>query len=353
MTIAQEFDSKTMNPGQSKSYSPTEYSMLLENEKNSINIYKKVVPSVVNVSSIALARRSFFDFDTLEVPSGAGTGWVWNEEGYIITNFHVVQSGSKLQVSFQNDNEQYEAEVVGVEPSKDVAVLKLKKRPKNIVPAIVGSSKEILVGQKAIAIGNPFGLDHTMTSGSISALGRSIEGIAGVKIRNMIQTDASINPGNSGGPLLDSQGRVIGMNTMIYSSSGSSAGVGFAVPIDEIKNIVPEIIKYGKIVRPTLGVVILEDHYSKFFGIKKGIALKSVLEGSGAAKAGLQGMTRDNRGRYFIGDIIIKIESHEINSFDDIFHALGKFKVGDFVEVSYLRNEKTLKAKVKLQASGN
>jgi S1-C subfamily serine protease len=342
--------SRFLNPSQvTNEDRPINFSELLESEKNTVNIFKTVAPSVVNVSSIALARRGFFDMDRSEVPRGAGTGWVWNDEGYIITNFHVVQQGQKFKISFQNDKEQYDAEVVGVEPSKDVAVLKLKKKPKNLIPAKVGSSKGLMVGQKTVAIGNPFGLDHTMTTGIVSATGRSIEGIGGVKIRNMIQTDASINPGNSGGPLLNSKGQVIGMNTMIFSNSGSSAGVGFAVPVDEIKRVVPEIIEFGKVTRPALGVIILEDQYAQFFGLKKGIAIRTVVDGSAAERAGFRGMTRDRRGRYSLGDVILRIDKHEINSFDDIYHALGKYKPGDTVTVTYDRNGKDKKTKLKLQ----
>src|SRR5690606_4532445 len=177
-------------------------------------------------------------------------------------------------VNFHNDPKQYEAEVIGSEPRKDVAILKVKNPPKNKKPLPIGSSNKLVVRQKALAIGNPFGLDHTITEGIISALERKIQGIGGVKIHGMIQTDCSINPGNSGGPLLNSAGQLIGMNTMIFSASGSSAGIGFAVPVDTIKRIVPDLIRFGKVNRPGLGIALLEDIYKGYFNITEGLVIK-------------------------------------------------------------------------------
>lgn len=327
----------------------TERLQLLESEKNTISVFENNVKSVVNVSNIRIARTGWwFHSEEMEVPAGAGSGFVWDDDGHIVTNYHVIANGDSFVISFHQDKETYEAEVVGVYPQKDIAVLKLKKRPKKIYPIRPGSSKDLKVGQKAMAIGNPFGLDHTMTSGIISATDRKIRGVANVTIHGMIQTDCSINPGNSGGPLYDSLGQVIGMNTMIYSASGSSAGVGFSVPIDSIKSIVPQIIKYGKVKRPGLGIGLLEERLKYHFGIEKGIVVKYVDPKSPAAAAGLEGMSRDRRGRYLLGDIILKIDGKEVNNYDEIFNVLDNYNVGDSVKVTYKRGDDLKTTKLKL-----
>jgi len=187
-----------------------------------------------------------------------------------------------------------------------------------------------------------------MTSGIISALERNLQGIGGIKIKDMIQTDASINPGNSGGPLLNSSGEIIGMNTVIFSSSGSSAGVGFAVPVDTIKRIVPLLIRDGRIIRPGLGIAILPKSWRRRFGIKKGVAIAQVDPKGPAKKAGIKGMTRDSRGRYYVGDVIMTIDGQKVNSYEDIYHALDKHKIGDKVVIEYLRNNKLMSVKIKL-----
>ena len=235
---------------------------LLSVETKTIEIYRKVVPSTVNVSNMKLART--FNYGEIEVPQGAGSGFVWNEDGHIVTNFHVVQGGTSFIVTFNNDPKQYKATLVGTAPDKDIAVLKLDEKPAKLVPVSIGSSKDLQVGQYAFAIGSPFGLDYSLSTGVISALGRKIDGIGGVKINDMIQTDAAINMGNSGGPLLNSSSNLIGMNTVIFSTSGSSAGLGFAVPVDTIKMVVPQLIKHGKIIRPGLGIGIVPDSRKRY-----------------------------------------------------------------------------------------
>jgi S1-C subfamily serine protease len=325
--------------------------MFTENEKNSVSVFENTVNSVVNVSSISTrSQRSsfFFDLPDSEVPAGAGSGFIWNKEGYIVTNFHVIQSGQKFQISFHNDKKVYSAKLIGVEPKKDIAVLKLIKPPEELSPIQVGRSKDLRVGQKTLAIGNPFGLDHTMTTGIVSAVGRKVKGIGGVKIHDMIQTDAAINPGNSGGPLINSRGELIGMNTQILSGSGTSSGVGFAVPVDTVKRIVPEIMKHGKVIRPGLGIGILPEHIKNRFGVEKGIVISHVDPKGGAAKAGLQGVGQDKWGNIYLGDIIIKIDGNPVDSFDDIYHALDKYKVGDSVNVEYIRDEEKENVKLKL-----
>jgi len=330
-----------------------EQKAMLESEKNTIHVFQNTVQSVVNVSNLKKARRGWFDMQAIEVPAGAGSGFVWDEEGHIVTNFHVVQGGDKFLINFKGDKKQYEAKLVGAEPKKDTAVLKLIEKPKNLKPISVGKSKDLIVGQKAMAIGNPFGLDHTITSGIISALERKIPGIGQVTIHGMIQTDTSINPGNSGGPLLDSSGRLIGMNTVIYSASGSSAGVGFAVPVDTISRIVPQIIKHGKVTQPGLGIGILPEQFNYRFGIEKGIIISVVDPQGGAAAAGLEGVSEDRYGRYYIGDVILKVDGKEVNNFDDIYHSLDSKKRGDTVEVEYLREGKKRRKKVTLKTYVN
>ena len=327
--------------------------MLLEDEKNTIQIFRDSVKSVVNVTSnIKLSRSFYFDFQTEEVPAGTGSGFIWDGLGHVVTNFHVVadaaKSGGSYLITFHQDNKQYKAKLVGAEPRYDIAVLKLEEKVEKLHPIKVGSSKELMVGQKTIAIGNPFGLDHTITTGIVSALGRKIDGIGGVKIHGMIQTDASINPGNSGGPLLSSQGLLIGMNTMIFSKSGTSAGVGFAIPSDIINQTVPQLIEHGKIIRPGLGISLLDDHYRDHFGLEKGIIIRDVDPAGPAAKAGLKGMAQGHYGRVRIGDIILKIDDKEVNNYNDIFHVLDNYKVGDTVQITYLRDGKVQSVKLTL-----
>ncbi len=315
--------------------------MLIENEKNSIAVFQASADSVVNVANIRITK-SFFDMDATEVQSGVGSGFVWDKNGHIITNYHVVDGGDSFQISFKDDTKQYKAKFIGADPKKDIAVLKLDELPKNLKPIIVGESKGLLVGQKALAIGNPLGLDHTLTTGSVSALDRKIPGYGGVSISGMIQTDASINPGNSGGVLLDSQGKLIGMNTMIFNAGGlqASAGLGFAIPVDTIKNVVPQIIKYKKVIRPGLGIAILEDVYMRRYGIDRGVMIKYVDPKGPAGKAGLRGITRDRRGQYYFGDLIVEINEVKIKNFDDLYTTIDTYKIGDKVKVKYIREDK-------------
>lgn len=325
---------------------PSYATELLEFEKNNIRVYNQVVPSVVNVSNIR--RTNSWEYGTVEIPRGAGSGFVWDDKGHIITNYHVVAGGNKFTISFFQDKKQYEAELIGGEPNKDIAVLKLVKKPDFVKPVSLGTSKNLQVGQTGIAIGNPFGLDHTMTTGVISALGRQIESIGGAKIRDVVQTDAAINPGNSGGPLVNSGGELIGMNTMIISRSGSSAGLGFAVPVDTIKRIVDEIIKFGEVKRPGIGITIVPDQVKRRFEIEGGIVIGSVQPGGPAAQAGLKGMQRDSFGRIYLGDVIKKVDKKEVNTYDDIYHALEKYRIGDKVTITYEREGKTKSTEVRL-----
>ncbi|WP_417337272.1 S1C family serine protease [Halobacteriovorax marinus] len=326
----------------------SESSLLLEDEKNTVSVFENTVKSVVNVTNIKKARRGFFDYDATEIPVGAGTGFVWDTDGHIITNYHVIEGGDSFLITFHGDKKQYKAKLVGKVSNKDVAVLKLVERPKTLYPIKVGESKILKVGQKTMAIGNPFGLDHTITSGIISALDRKIMGIGNVRIYGMIQTDASINPGNSGGPLLNSRGQLIGMNTVIYSKSGSSAGIGFAVPVAIIKRVVPDLIKNGKVTRPGIGIGPASEYQKARLGIEKGIVVLYVDPEGGAGKAGLQGFTRDQYGRHYPGDIILAIDKKNVNTIDDIYHVLEAYKVGDIVKADILREGKIITKEIKL-----
>ena len=318
--------------------------LLLENEKNTINIFKTSVHSVVNITNVKIGRASWPFGRTQERKGGIGSGFVWDKDGHIVTNSHVVSGGNSFLVSFHKDKKQYKAKIIGAEPNKDIAILKLVDKPDSLKPVQIGSSSNLLVGQKTLAIGSPYGLDHTMTSGIISALKRVIEGFGGVTIKGVIQTDASINPGNSGGPLLNSAGQLIGMNTSIVSTSGASAGLGFAVPVDTIKRVVPQLIKYGKVIRPGLGIGI-EENYT---GTRKGLIVLYTQENGAAEKAGLRGVRQDAYGKRYLGDIILKINGKETNSYNDIYHILDNYKVGDTIEVTFLRNGEIQTTKVKL-----
>jgi S1-C subfamily serine protease len=318
---------------------------LTEDEKNTIDIVKKSRNSVVFITNIQLVRDFFFG-DEEKMPRGSGSGFVWDDKGHIVTNFHVIEDGVEFQVTLPNQ-EQRQAKLVGKDETKDIAVLKLDGNISGLFPMSPGSSKDLEVGQKAIAIGNPFGFDYTVTKGIVSALGRKILGAGNVTIRDMIQTDASINPGNSGGPLLDSSSRLIGMNTVIYSPSGASSGVGFAVPIDTIKIVVPELIKNGRITRPGLGVSFVSDVRARQAGIE-GVVILEVQAGTPAAAAGLRGLSRDRYGRLIINDIITAVDKTPVKSYDDLFTALENYKIGDTVTLSVEQNEKVRPVRIKL-----
>jgi len=319
---------------------------LTEDEQNTIEVVKRTQNSVVFITNIQLVRDFFFSSEEA-VPRGSGSGFVWDDKGHIVTNYHVIEDGDIFNVTLPSQ-EQRRARLVGKEPNKDIAVLKLEGDLKGLNPLKVGSSKNLQVGQKVIAIGNPFGFDHSVTTGIVSALGRSMPGAGGVTIRDMIQTDASINPGNSGGPLLDSAGELVGMNTMIISPSGASSGIGFAVPVDTIIKIVPEIIKYGKVIRPGIGVSLLsQDQYARRLEIE-GVVILEVPQGSDAYEAGLRGLSRDNQGRLYIRDVITGIDKIKIKSYDDFYNALDNYKIGDRVTLTIERDGKSRKVLLQL-----
>ena len=318
-------------------------------EKSTIDLFRNVSPSVVFITT-KRQQRAAFGRPPVELDSGTGSGFVWDEEGHIVTNFHVIQGASSANVVF-DDNESYEAELVGVAPTHDIAVLKIRgtRRP----PVLIGSSAELQVGQNVFAVGNPFGLDHTLTTGIVSALGRTIQSVAGVPIENVIQTDAAINPGNSGGPLLDSAGRLIGMNTAIYSPSGASAGIGFAVPVDTINRVVPQLIKYRRLEQASLGIGTRDD-WSRKFAQRTGVAGVAVLtvdRGSAGEAAGLRGAMQLEDGRIRIGDILTKIDDTPVRNNAEFFVALDRRKPGDTVTITYWRDGETLTRRVMLDSS--
>jgi len=320
---------------------------LLEDERNTIDIFSKISARVVNVSNLRYARVGFFSFDVTEVPVGTGSGFIWDDKGTIVTNYHVIQNADRLTVSFKN-GKTLPAKIVGAEPRKDIAVIRVKPEGLQSFESFqLADSSKLQVGQKAIAIGSPFGLDQTLTKGVISALGRSIPGVGGVQIRDMIQTDASINPGNSGGPLLDSRGYLLGMNTMIFSESGTSAGIGFAVPSATINRIVTQIIKNGRVVQVGIGIEHFDSTINRQLNIE-GVIIRSVAEGSAAAKAGLRGTHRTRNGDIILGDIIVGVEDKKIRSYDDLYNAFETFQVGETVRLSFLRDARKQSVAVQL-----
>ncbi|MEJ2688517.1 MAG: trypsin-like peptidase domain-containing protein [Deltaproteobacteria bacterium] len=318
---------------------------LAEDEKNTIEIFQAVSPGVVYITSVEL-RRNIFSLNVYEIPRGTGSGFIWDRQGRIVTNYHVIEDASRIEVTL-GDGSSWKAVLVGVAPDKDIAVLQISAPAERLHEIAIGESHNLLVGQKVFAIGNPFGLDQTLTSGIVSALGREIKAATGRTIQGVIQTDAAINPGNSGGPLLDSAGRLIGMNTAIYSPSGASAGIGFAVPVDVINKVVPEIIKYGRVISPGIGIAVANQRIVKRLGIK-GVLILSVEPHSNAEKAGLRG-TRRVGDQIIFGDIIQAINGTKVNDYDDLRNELDRYKVGDKVKLTVLRDDKTITISITLE----
>jgi S1-C subfamily serine protease len=383
----------------------SKYRWMTTDEARRIDIFEKAAPSVVFIDTYVEARDPY-STNVMEVPIGTGSGFVWDEKGHIVTNYHVVRSAKSAQIailtrkfddsddirddddnttpskrkqaraaasaaevstaselpelpirntSMRNDagvtnfaRKVYKAKVVGVDPGKDIAVLKIDAPVYDLFPIDVGTSTGLKVGQSAYAIGNPFGLDHTLTVGVLSGIGREVKSPIGRPITNVIQTDAAINPGNSGGPLLNSIGKLIGMNTSIYSPSGASAGIGFAIPIDTVKFIVETLIRDGRVVRPVMGISFLESKQARALGIEKGVLVLDVPTTSPAFKAGMRGTRRTESGLVEIGDIIIKVDDTKISTEADLFAALESFKPGDVVKVTVNRVDLETPSQAKL-----
>ena len=316
-------------------------------ERATMAVFDKVSRSVVFISNTAI-QRDFWSLDTLEVPQGSGSGFVWNKQGHIVTNFHVIYGANSIKVTL-GDRAEYKAAVIGVDPDHDLAVLQIQAPDDALSPVTVGTSQDLRVGQKVLAIGNPFGLDHTLTTGVVSALGRTIKSLSNRTIEGVIQTDAAINPGNSGGPLIDGSGRVVGVNTQIVSPSGAFAGIGFAVPMDTVNRIVPELIKHGKLIRPGLGVSLVPDAMVRRWGIN-GLVIGKVWRAGAADKAGLKGARETVSGRVELGDVIVAVGGKPVATVDDLLDVMENHRVGDQVTLEILRGNRREKVAVTLQA---
>jgi S1-C subfamily serine protease len=318
---------------------------LAADEKATISLFENASPSVVFITSLAV-QQELFSLNVQEIPQGAGSGFVWDTAGHVVTNFHVIQNSDAARVTLA-DHSNWPAKTVGVAPEKDIAVLQIQAPASRLRALAIGSSQNLRVGQKVFAIGNPFGFDQTLTTGIISALGREIQSASGAPIRDVVQTDAAINPGNSGGPLLDSAGRVIGINTAIYSPSGASSGIGFAIPVDDVRRAVPDLIAHGRIQRPTLGVELAPESVMRQLGIEGALVFR-VQRGSGADRAGMHSTRRDAWGRWTLGDVIVGLDGKPVRSPGDILVALETRKAGDTVKLEVIRDGRKAGATVTL-----
>ncbi len=313
---------------------------LAADERSTIELFRNASPSVVYITTLE-QRRDRFSLNVFEIPQGSGTGFIWDDQGHVVTNYHVIAGNgrrppSRVQVTLA-DQSDYDARLVGVAPGKDLAVLRIDAPRDRLRTLPLGRSLDLVVGQNAYAIGNPFGLDQTLTTGVISALGREIRSRAGLPIRDVVQTDAAINPGNSGGPLLDSGGRLIGVNTAIYSPSGTDAGIGFAIPVDTVAWVVPELIANGELRRPTLGIEPANDGVARRAGVSGGVLILGVYSGSGAEEAGVRATYRDRRGRIVLGDVIVAVDGTPILEVADLYLALERREVGETVALTLRR----------------
>jgi S1-C subfamily serine protease len=317
-------------------------------ERRDIEVFRRGSASVVFITNYT-RQIDFFSFDAVDTPSGTGSGFVWDKEGHIVTNFHVIEDGTKFAVTL-GDTE-YDATVVGTAPDKDIAVLKVDAPAGRLTPLVVGRSSDLCVGQRVLAVGNPFGFDHTLTTGVVSGLGRELRSPSGRRIRDVIQTDAAINPGNSGGPLLDSSGRLIGINSAIYSPSGASAGISFAVPIDTVSRLVPQLIRYGRIKQPgILGVTLVPDSIARSNGIE-GVPIYQVEDGSPSDEAGLTGITVTRSGRPRLGDVIVAVEGKKIRGQQDLYDAFEAAGVGATVRLTVANGRTAERRDVRVKLS--
>ncbi|MBL8331148.1 MAG: trypsin-like peptidase domain-containing protein [Rubrivivax sp.] len=321
---------------------------LAADEINNVDVFKRTSPSVVHITTLE-TQRDFFSMNVQQVPRGTGTGFVWDDKGHIVTNFHVIQGAQAARVTL-SDQSTHGARLVGAFPDRDLAVLKIEAPAAKLPPIVMGSSRDLIVGQKVFAIGNPFGLDQTLTVGIVSALNREIDAVNGRTIRGVVQTDAAINPGNSGGPLLDSAGRLIGVNTAIYSPSGASAGIGFAIPVDEVNRIVPRLIRDGRFVRPAMGVTAGSPQMLRSLNLPKGVPVVQVLPNGPAARAGLQPFRRGTDGGIVAGDVITAVNEDAVADLDDMLQLLERRQPGDTVTVTAWRAGQSRKLSVVLAA---
>ena len=323
---------------------------LAADEKATIRLFENSRNSVVYITTRAQVR-DFWSRDIFSVPRGTGSGFIWDEFGHVVTNYHVIEDASAATVRLANGKD-YPATLVGASQLHDIAVLQIKISQKYSPPLPIGTSHDLKVGQDVYAIGNPFGLDWTLTNGIVSALDRSLTEENGNTVEHLIQTNAAINPGNSGGPLLDSAGRLIGINTAIYSPSGANAGIGFAVPVDTVNRVVPQLISRGKYTRPVIGIEIDEDINRRMTAIMgiKGVVILNVPRGSPAAAAGLKGVVATRDGSIIPGDIITSIEGKPVDSVSKLAARLDDFRVGDKITLTVMRDGKSREVRVILQA---
>lgn len=321
---------------------------LSDAEQSTIDLFRNASPSVVFITKLSV-RMDPFRRNPMATPEGTGSGFIWDERGHIVTNYHVIAGADGARVTLA-DQSVWPAQLVGAHPAKDLAVLRIEAPPERLRPLPIGTSEDLQVGQHVFAIGNPFGLDHTLSAGVISGLGREIMSIGRRPIQGVIQTDAAINPGNSGGPLLDSSGRLIGVNTAIYSPSGTNAGIGFAVPVDTVGDVVPQLISKGRVQRPGLGVQLDEGRLARRLGLRGALVL-GVVPGSGAESAGLVPTRRDPRtGRILLGDLIVAVDDEPVTHEIDLYRVLDRHEVGDTVDVTVVRNNRPQTLQVQLGA---
>ena len=318
-------------------------------EKTNIEIFEETAPAVVFITA---KRRQWFLYSrsTRDTPQGTGSGFIWDDRGHIVTNFHVLQGGDRFEVVLQ-DQSSYDAVVVGVHPPKDLAVLRIDAPKERLKPIPVGTNKDLKVGQKVLAIGNPFGLDHTLTTGVVSALDRTLDTFNNRQIEGAIQTDAAINPGNSGGPLLDSAGRLIGVNTQIFTTTGAYAGIGFAIPVDAVNQVVPQLIQFGKVIRPGLGIYLPRNNAQIMRYLRmEGVMIRALQERGSAERAGLQGIRFTRDGNAILGDIIVAIDDEKVTSEANLANILDRYQVGDTVKVTFVRDGRNRTTNIVLQA---
>ncbi len=319
-----------------------------DDERRDIEVYRRASPSVVHISTAAVRR---FFFDVYEVPQGAGTGFFWDRAGHVVTNYHVVEGGNSFTITL-SDHSEWEAEVIGVAPEKDLAVLRIDAPAEKLVTLDLGRSERLLVGQRVLALGNPFGLDQTLTVGVVSALGRELASPAGRVIRDVIQTDAAINPGNSGGPLLDSTGRLVGVNTAIISPTGSYAGIGFAIPVDTVRRLVPQIIEHGAPLEAGIeGLYWLTDRQAQSFGLE-GAVVRDVERGSQAERLGFEGIGVDQRNRYVLGDVVVAIAGEPVQTVDQLRDAFERVGIGGRIALTVRRGRRDREITVELSQLG-
>jgi S1-C subfamily serine protease len=309
---------------------------LMEIEKTTIALFHEASPSVVYITTKAL-RRDIFSLDLFQIPQGSGSGFVWDHDGHIVTNFHVIEGASEAQVMLGAPATPYKARLVGAYPDKDLAVLYIDASKDQLRPIPIGTSADLQVGQTVFAIGNPFGFDHSLTTGVISALGREIPSTPDRTIKDVIQTDAAINPGNSGGPLLDSAGRLIGVNAAIASPSRGFAGVGFAIPVDEVNRIVPQLIQQGKVIQPGLGIEVAPDRVTRNYGLQ-GVLITRIQPGSPAEKAGLRATQYKDSRFVQLGDVMVAVNGKRVATVKGLLASLSQAGVGDTVKLTVLRD---------------